>query len=149
MLPPADASGNLPPGEYLADWDELVSRFGTTGHRRTLLKGLREALLILKGHGCTCAYLDGSFVTTKQSPKDFDACWVVQGVNLPNLRQAAPVLFDFSNRRERQKRRFGGELFPAHAASGVRGMAFLEFFQQDKASGVAKGIVRINMESIK
>jgi hypothetical protein len=40
--------------------------------RRTLLAGLREALGALREAGCRTVYLDGSFVTAKEAPEDFD-----------------------------------------------------------------------------
>lgn len=75
-----------------------------------LLLGLREALGLLADAGCRTAYLDGSFVSAKEVPGDFDVCWDVTGVD-PDLLD--PVFFDFSASRRAQKMRFGGELFPA------------------------------------
>jgi len=34
------STGNLPPGEHLAEWVDVVERFGTTPWRRRLLEGL-------------------------------------------------------------------------------------------------------------
>ncbi len=39
-LPPFEASGDLLPRIYPADWGEIVLRFGTNAHRRKLLEGL-------------------------------------------------------------------------------------------------------------
>ena len=107
-----------------------------------MLKGLRAALVLLKASGCRLVYLDGSFVTSKPTPGDFDACWGVDGVDVEKL---DPVFLDFSNARARQKKRFGGEFFPAELPEGETGRTFLEFFQTDKETGDAKGIVAIDL----
>jgi len=84
----------LPPGIHEATWAEVVAVFGYTEHRRTLLVGLKAAFEFLRSAGCRRAYIDGSFVTSKEIPGDFDACWEVEGVDLPRLARLAPVLFD-------------------------------------------------------
>ena len=75
MIPAFDPdTGNLPAGEHRARWDEIVERFGYTPWRRKLLDGLEAALASLRAAGCDRVYLDGSFVTAKEEPADFDAC---------------------------------------------------------------------------
>jgi hypothetical protein len=69
MISVFDAHGNLPPGIHLATWDELFARFGNTPHRQRLLAGLGAALLSLKDSGCRRAYIDGSFVTAKETAR--------------------------------------------------------------------------------
>lgn len=143
MIPPFDpVSGNLPPGIYEATWAELVARYGTTPHRLTLLAGFKTALDSLSVAGCRRAYLDGSFVTAKEQPGDFDACWELEGVDLALL---DPVLRTFANRREAQKRAFGGELFPADWAADPAGTSFLRFFQRDRETGQPKGMIAIDL----
>ena len=84
-------------------------------------------------------YLDGSFITDKPYPGDFDACWDPVGVNLLKLN---PILLDSSNGRRQQKLSFGGEFFPsAPGADGV--IPFVNFFSIDRETGREKGIVRI------
>jgi len=107
------------------------------------LTGLRRALRLLREAGCTVAYIDGSFVTAKETPGDFDACWDVEGVDPDRL---DPVFLDFADGRAAQKRRFGGELFPAQLPEGLTGRMFLAFFQTDRSTGRRKGIVAIRLE---
>jgi hypothetical protein len=83
MIPELDTDGNLPPGIHRATWMEIVTRYATSTHRRDLLDGLLDALRSLKSAGCSTAYLDGSFVTAKDKPEDFDVCW-----------ESADVVFD-------------------------------------------------------
>lgn len=142
VIPAFNRAGNLPRGVHAADWTEVVDRFGGTPQRRALLGGLKKALDALKKAGCPRAYIDGSFVTAKLVPGDFDGCWDVTGVN-PKLLD--PVFLDFSNERAAQKAKFLGEFFPAQTPEGMSGRTFLEFFQTDKATGRAKGIVVIDL----
>jgi len=144
-IPPFSDSGNLSEGVHDANWDEIADRFGTTERRRELLEGLRRALESLRDAGCRRAYLGGSFVTAKDEPGDFDACWEIAGVDADLL---DPVLLDFSNARAAQKERFGGELFPAEAVAVPDGTRFLDYFQRDKLTGDAKGIIAVDLENL-
>jgi hypothetical protein len=92
--------------------------------------------------GCRRAYINGSFVTTKVQPADFDGCWEVDGVDLSRL---DPVLMTFTQRRAAQKRKYGGELFPADWPADAHGTSFLRFFQRDRRSGRPKGIIAIDL----
>jgi len=142
VIPVFDSRGNLPPGIHRAAWRQIVTRLGFTARRKMLLIGLREALVALKAAGCRLVYLDGSFVTSKPQPEDFDACWGVSGVEVEKL---DPVFLDFSDSRARQKQRFLGEFFPAELPEGATGKTFVEFFQTDKETGNAKGILAIDL----
>jgi uncharacterized protein DUF6932 len=144
MVPPFTASGTLPPGVHWATWSELTDRFGTTPHRLKLVEGLKVALQSLAGAGCRTVYINGSFVTAKDVPGDFDACWDPAGVEVSLL---DPVLLDFSNKRAAQKAKFGGELFLSSSWAAA-GTVFLDFFQIDKATGEAKGIIAIDLQEV-
>jgi hypothetical protein len=144
-IPPFSDSGNLPEGLHEATWDEIVERFGTNARRRALLDGLRRALESLRAAGCRRAYIDGSFVTAKEDPGDFDGCWEIAGVDSGLL---DPVLLQFSDARAAQKKRFGGELFPAEAIADPDGTRFLGYFQRDKLTGEPKGIVALSPEEM-
>lgn len=139
MIPPFEDTGLLPPGVHDADFSELSERFGWNEHRRGLLNGLRAALRALHAAACSAVYVDGSFVTSVDYPKDFDAAYDVTGMDSSKLDR---VFFNLGNGRAAQKVKFQGELFPAHYVAG-RGLAFVEFFQIDR-DGRAKGIVRID-----
>lgn len=146
MLPALNSDGLLPPGIHLAEWDEVWTGFGTTPHRRRLLSGFRRAITALKNAGCQTVYLDGSFVTSKDRPGDFDGCWDDTGVDLTVL---DPILLTFANGRAAQKIKFGGELFPAGAvADPASGSIFVDFFQIHKDTGAAKGIIVIDLQRL-
>lgn len=144
MIPEFDEHGNLPPGIHHATWNEIVTRYATSVRRRELLDGLLDALRSLKGAGCSTAYLDGSLVTSKDHPGDFDACWESSGVILSRL---DPELLTFSDGRAAQKARYGGELYPAEWPAGADGTAYLDFFQRDRLKQ-QKGIIAIDLTGL-
>jgi hypothetical protein len=145
MIPAFEPEGNLPPGIHVTSWTFFVARFVTNGHRRRLVSGLKRALDSLKGAGCLRAFVDGSFVTDKELPEDYDACWDPVGVNAVLL---APILLNFDNGRLLQKIAFCGELFPSHWPANAAGLRFLEFFQTDKNNGSQKGIILLNLQEL-
>jgi hypothetical protein len=129
----------LPPGIHRATLDEVRQAFATTPHRTKLFEGLQRAIAALEAAGCKTLYLDGSFVSAKPHPGDFDGCWEVVGVDPARL---DPVLLDFNGAREAQKAKYGGELFYI----GMPGLFdFLNFFQIEKFSGKPKGILRVEL----
>jgi hypothetical protein len=141
VLPRFDPdTGLLPVGEHLATWDEVMERFGWNERRRALLDGLEEALELLAAVGCRRVWLNGSFVTAKDEPGDFDACWDTDGVD---LEQIDPVFLDLAVGRAAQKSRFGGEFFPNVVEAGS-GLVFAEFFQNER-DGSRKGIVVVKL----
>lgn len=106
------------------------------------MAGLRSAVENLRDAGCRTLYVNGSFVTNKDAPGDFDACWDEEGVDPDAL---DPVLLTFDPGRATQKAKYLGELFPATALADGDGMSFLDFFQTDKDSGEPKGIIAIDL----
>jgi hypothetical protein len=142
MIPDFNSEGLLPTGIHEALWHEIAPRFGGGIHRSRLVLGLRSGLEALHVAGCPRAYVDGSFVTAKDVPADFDCCYEVAGIDPTRL---DPVFFDFSFRRAAQKARFLGEFFPAHWPASVTGQTYLDFFQNDLDSGGRKGIVAIDL----
>ncbi len=106
------------------------------------MAGFGAALENLKSAGCRAVYLDGSFVTIKVIPNDYDACWNEDGVD-PYLLD--PVLLTFDAGRAAQKAKYMGELFPASVIANAGGLSFLDFFQTDKETGDPKGIVAIGL----
>jgi hypothetical protein len=146
VIPPFEsATGNLPPGVHEATWEEAVARYGYTPQRLGLLAGRKAALDALRLAGCRRAYIDGSFVSNRAVPADFDGCWELEGVDLARL---DPVLKTFANQREAQKQMFSGELFPADWEADAAGTTFLRFFQRDRNTGRAKGILTIDLGTL-
>jgi hypothetical protein len=130
----------LPPGVHSATLDEVESRFARSKHRKDLFRGFKKGALALCEVGCQTIFLDGSFVTAKPHPGDFDACWDTTGVDDSKL---DPVFLDLADGRKKQKKRFSGEFFPAGLHADTRHV-FIDFFQMDKYTGNAKGIISIS-----
>lgn len=148
MIPAFQPDGNLPPGIHSAGWVEVKRRFGEGQHRQRLVSGLHRVLSKLAAAGCQTAYIDGSFVTAKPVPADFDGAWELNNVDLQRLQLIEPVLFDFSNQRAAQKRKYLGEMFPADTQELGSGRTFLDFFQQDKHTGDQKGLVAVDLRTL-
>lgn len=129
----------LPPGIHPATLAEVATIFATNAKRRLLYDGLVLAATALRSAGCGKLYLDGSYVTAKSIPGDYDGCWDPAGMVRAKL---DPVFLDFSNKRQAMKNRFGGEFFPSNA-SNTPTQTFLDFFQIEKFTGQAKGILLI------
>jgi len=88
-------------------------------------------------------YINGSFVTAKKIPGDFDLCWSIDGVIPEKLN---PILLDFSPEgRVLMKQKYKGDLFPAETPEGLSGKRFLEFFQIDKRTDKPKGIISLEI----
>lgn len=132
----------LPPGIHPASLSEVAASFTTNVWRRELFGGLLLGLTELRAAGCPTAYLDGSYVTGKPKPKDFDACWDPHGVDPAKLN---PVFLKFDNERAAQKAVFKGEFFPSSMICADVGRTFLDFFQIDRFTGRQKGIVSISL----
>lgn len=142
MRPSFNGNGTLSEGIHLLTWAEFLSFFGVTPHRLNLISGIEAAVRALSHAGCHTIYIDGSFVTNKEIPDDYDACWDINGVN-PTL--IDPILLKFDDGRIAMRTKYKGDLFPAQLTEGITGKTFLEFFQQDKGNGDPKGIVKLKI----
>jgi hypothetical protein len=127
-------------------WDEFVQEFGYTNHRKKQIEGLKKALNALKRCGCERVYVDGSFVTKKLVPGDWDGCFDPRGMDLEKLHNEYPVFFDLVHPREQQKIQFKGEIFLSTATADSQGNNFLAFFQQDRNLN-PKGIVELSLKN--
>ena len=81
-IPAFDERGFLPEGFHTAPWAEVAARFGQTEHRRKLLDGLQQACLLLHRAGVEVLYLNGSFITAKLNPNDYDVCWDMEATGI-------------------------------------------------------------------
>ena len=143
MLQADPRTGYLPPGVHDAKWCEVAGRFAGNSHRARLLGGLLAACRNLAAAGCRELLLNGSFVTAKALPGDYDAAWETEGVDPDRL---DPVLLDFANRRAAMKAKYLGDLFPASALAAP-GVLYRDFFTTDR-NGSEKGIVLIALGTL-
>jgi len=144
VLPPFTDAGVLPPGLHWASWEELCKRFGGSRRRARLLEGLLEAASNLRAAGAVNIWLDGSFVTSKPDPEDYDGAW---DASLVDLDKVDPILVDpvdLGTGRHRQKAKYGGELL---VSVGRTGSPIQLFFQQTR-DGDVKGIVLLDSRTL-
>lgn len=134
----------LPPGVHSATLAEVEDRYATNDRRRWLFEGLHEAAKALRAAGCGTMFLDGSFVTDKEEPGDFDGYWDPAGV-IPSLLD--PIFLDFENEQAAQKWKYRGEMFIAEEFGGPS-ESIKRSFRTDKFTGSEKGILRIKLRGI-
>ncbi len=125
----------LPPGLHPATLAEVKEAYAYNPPRRALFEGLVKLALDLREAGSPAFYPDGSFVTAKPIPGDFDAIWDWGGVDETKL---DPVFFDFEGKREAQKAKYGGEFFPLDDY-------FYRLFQTEKDTKLRKGILIVDL----
>lgn len=141
MLPNFDPkTGYLPPGTYLMAWADVSRYFGFNGHRSRLLAGLLAALQNLSRAGCRSVLLNGSFVSDKELPEDYDGVWYTRGTD---VRLVDPVLLDLSHTRSAMKSKYLGELFPS-GVMATPGVLYEDFFKTDR-NNIPKGIIQIDL----
>ncbi|MEO2205036.1 hypothetical protein ABGV42_14985 [Paenibacillus pabuli] len=143
QIPALLPDGFLPPGIHLTTWEEFEQRYSWSMTRRTQLKGMKKALDEFKRAGCSKIYIDGSFVTGRNHPGDFDALYDLDELIVDSIDK---VLIDSSfSGREKQKKNYEGEFFPASAKADPYGNKYLDFFQKQKKNKKPKGIIKIEL----
>lgn len=146
MIPDFEVtSGNLPPGVHWATWEEINVRYGINDTRRKQLRGLKAAMDELKRCGCNTLLLDGSFVTNKPEPGDFDALWLREGVNFSIL---DPIIRSEMAPRKAQKEKYFGEMLSVSSIQIKYNLGLVRFFQTDRSNN-RKGIIAIDLRGIK
>jgi hypothetical protein len=134
--------GNLISGCHELDIPEFKSEFGWNIHRLRLINGLERAILAFRSFSVKFLYVDGSFVTKKALPEDYDVCYEIPENDLDKLFLFYPVFRSFENNRKRQKEVFLGEFFPATWVAFPPSEIYLNFFQHDK-DGRSKGVIKL------
>jgi hypothetical protein len=130
----------LPPGVHDATMDEVYRRYAINEKRRQLFDGFNRAADNIFGAGSPQIYLDGSYVTAKPEPGDYDALWDRRFVDPFML---DPLFLQLVHGTGGQKAKYLGEFFPSAAVEAKSGKPFMEFFRTDRLTGAGKGIIRI------
>jgi hypothetical protein len=136
-------NGHLLPGIHEMEMQVFEDVFGYNSHRMQLIAGFKLGVSHLKICGCKNIYVDGSFVTKKELPEDFDACWDENGVDLNRLKNDFSTIIDFREHRKYQKLKYKGEFFPMRINASPYDI-YLNFFQKDR-NGLSKGIIKIKI----
>src|ERR1043165_9859529 len=114
----------LPAGVYDATMDEVYLRYAINEKRRELFEGFSRAADNIFRAGSPQIYLDGSYVTAKPDPKDYDALWDRRFVD-PALLD--PLFIQLRMGTAAQKAKYLGKFFPS-AAVEVRRKKFTYVF---------------------
>jgi hypothetical protein len=137
------SSGYLPEGVHSITRAEFMSAFTWNARRRFLYSGLARAIASLQVAGCRTIIIDGSFVTAKELPGDWDAAFDPFGVDPARL---DPILIKHDDGRKAMRAKYLGDMFPWSAiASRASGSVYREFFLKDRA-GRPKGIIELQLQ---
>ena len=135
--------GYLANGLHRMSLAQIAATLTWTPRRAWLHLGLVRATHALRVAGCRTIILDGSFVTAKDNPGDYDAAFDPANVDGDLL---DPILLRHADGRRAMKAKYLGDIFPWGAtACSKTGSTFLDFFQTDR-SGVPKGLVEIRLD---
>ena len=138
-------SGYLPEGVHLMELTDFERLFAWNSRRRFLYSGLHRAISALRFASCRAIIVDGSFVTAKDDPGDWDAAFDPVGVIASRL---DPILLKHDDGRRAMRAKYLGDMFPWTAvASSATGSLYRQFFQKDR-DGNPKGIVEIKLQAI-
>lgn len=146
MLPPFRADGWLPEGHHRASWEEIDAVFGgeAGSQRAQVFSRLRQWREAARAAGLGgLLILDGSFISQKADPGDFDAIFVYDEPAAARLAQSADArdLISYS----RCKERFAADIF-TYSATSVRDFpAFCrtDGFDRDQRTQEPKGVVEV------
>lgn len=138
-------SGYLPEGVHGMTLADVERYFAWNARRRFLFSGLSRAIKVLQSAGCRSVILDGSFVTAKEEPGDWDAAFDPVGV-IPG--RLDPILLKHYDGRRAMRAKYLGDIFPWTAlASSATGSIYRQFFQKDR-DGIPKGVIEIKLQVV-
>ena len=142
MIPELTREGVLPPGLHAATMAEIRRRFGNgAGVRGSLMKGLERVVRKARKIGASRLYLDGSFVTDKKEPRDWDAVLVLS----PGARIGSKEAQTLTG-REVMKKRFGGDLFTVMEEDAEILKHYVEGVFSHDRDGRAKGLLIVELK---
>lgn len=132
----------LPTGLHYVTFREFRDGFATNPHRQWLFDGFRSACQELRAAGCSKIFVGGSYVTSKEFPSDYDACWDPIGVS----GTLDPLIYDENYRLERRDK-YRGDLLIGGCESGPGGQ-YYRFLSKDKNSGEERGMIGIKLRMV-
>ena len=133
----------LPPGLHWVGIREFRDTFVTNYHRTWLFEGFVKACIELRTAGCARVFVGGSFITSKQFPSDYDACWDPVGASSVGL---DPLLYDRTLASE-QVKRYRGEWFIGQSGNGPESSMY-KFLSHDRNTGIERGMAGIKLQMI-
>ncbi len=137
MIPKFNKDGYLPGGIHKATLNEIKQRFGSgSSERKELFEGLQSLVQLLRKHkgGIKKFLLNGSYVASGESPRDFDCILILKkdfDFNFPEAEQLRAA-----------KKLFGAHLFTFTEEDAIRYRRLIDFFGHDKGQK-PKGLVEV------
>lgn len=146
-------TGLLVPGEHRMTLEKFKEIFVHNERRRYIFERFEQLFEVFRQIACSHLYIDGSFVTKKPHPNDIDVCWHMDDdrekrtTQLEALLRICPqlILLNDNGNRKFIEERFCADVFPANTTEGASGLMFKDFFQRDKHTNQAKGIIIIDL----
>lgn len=141
IIPPFRPDGWLPNGHHIADWNEVLLRFGgkPDSRRAQLTAELTHLRDALQATGITgTILLDGSYISEKPEPGDFDIL-LIGPADIQILKDMEPNLASLLNASDAEAR--GYSLFFTAETSPVRDL--LSTLWDLSKEGIAKGVVEL------
>ncbi len=142
MLPPFNDRGDLPAGVHAATWEELAERFGAGPVRQARLRTLRHLYALVAATGHLERFLVfGSFVTSKDEPRDVDVVLVMsEGFVLEEAPRESRTVFSHAD----ADARFGASVFWVRRGilPDAEMPAFVQFWQT-RRDGTKRGILEV------
>lgn len=139
MIPKFNEDGYLPKGIHKATLNEIKQRFGSSSaKRKELFEGLQSLVQLLRKYKGNIKrfLLNGSYVSSGESPKDLDCILIVKRD------------FDFSSpeidKLRAAKRLFGVHLFTFTEEDTSRYRRLIDFFGHDRGQK-PKGLVEVRL----
>ena len=137
MIPEFNKYGNLPAGIYKSSITCIENKFGKSSEERiSLFNDFRKFLKMLSPFkkNIIRLILDGSFVTSKESPGDIDCIMIIEN----NFRFIPEIVEELGNSKEL----YNIHLFVFEEKNTERCSDMLNFFSKDKDLK-PKGIIEV------
>lgn len=146
-LPEFREDGWLPEGHYACSWEEVMDKFGGSAgkQRQRVTRGLLSWRDEVRAKGVSgWLLLDGSFISAKENPGDFDAMLVIDEEARKILENdiEARSLLDYS---ECKKRGFDLLYFFAATVRDYPDLVGLDLWDRDKETGELKGVLEVEL----
>ena len=99
---------------------------------------------MIKRAGGSKIYVDGSFVTGKKIPGDWDGCYCNCEIDQSLL---DPIILEYN--RIKIKNKYMCDIFADDCIETSSGVLFVDFFQEIRGDSMKKGIILLDVESVK
>ena len=143
MIPGFRDDGWLPSGHYEASWSEVIELFGgTEGSRRsTLTRRLIDLRDVLRSHGVIgMLLLDGSYISDKLEPSDFDVL-LIGPSNIQVIKDQDASLSRLLDAQGSEQR--GYSLF--YIPDDSNALPLLRTLWDISREGVTKGVIEVEI----